>query len=300
MSQTIIVIWQVLIIEMFRQCNQIVSKLNSYVAAWKQAHRSLEIELLLRIGIFVLFIITDNLNGHKQIIQPEEVWLYKYPNSPSIIDFHTLQVLSAMSTFCVIWAIYLYNRNLYSSINAVLGVSLSMYLSLVITNLIKLVVGRPRPDFFDRCYKELPEDPKVLSQANCDRSGDLVSQGYKSFPSGHSTLAFGGMAYLSFYIALNLKVFSQINSQHSSLRLIAFLVPLVVATLVAASRTSDYHHHWQDVLAGSFIGLMVAYMCFRQNFPPLTTKRMDLSHPLSPLPEQQGSQLSVIESHSSI
>ena len=35
------------------------------------------------------------------------------------------------------------------------------------------------------------------------------------------------------------------------------LLPLLVASLVAVSRVSDYWHHWQDVFAGGLIGLFL-------------------------------------------
>ncbi|GFR68559.1 lipid phosphate phosphatase-like protein [Elysia marginata] len=62
-----------------------------------------------------------------------------------------------------------------------------MYLSACVTNFIKLFVGRPRPDFFERCFEEPPDDINRLAEAMCDRDPETVDQGYKSFPSGHAT-----------------------------------------------------------------------------------------------------------------
>jgi len=58
------------------------------------------------------------------------------------------------------------------------------------------------------------------------------------------------------------------------------VVPLIGASLVAISRTMDYRHHWQDVLVGGLLGLVMAWFSYRQYYPPLADP---LSHrPYSP------------------
>ena len=52
------------------------------------------------------------------------------------------------------------------------------------------------------------------------------------------------MVYVSLYIAGKLHTFTSIG-RGSALRLILVIIPLLWATMIAVSRTADYHHHWQ-------------------------------------------------------
>ena len=49
-------------------------------------------------------------------------------------------------------------------------------------------------------------------------------------------------------------------------------------TLIAISRTCDYHHHYQDVVIGSAIGFALAYICYRLYYPRLSSQNSDLPY----------------------
>lgn len=125
-----------------------------------------------------------------------------------------------------------------------------------------------------------------------------VMDGRKSFPSGHSSFSFATMGFLSFYLMGKLKIFSD-EGRGKSLRLILCFTPLIAAMLVgeishrwplkgnsfmiiviisAISRTMDYHHWKEDVVVGSLIGLLISYMCYRQYFPPVLSKKSNLCY----------------------
>ncbi|KAF8522303.1 PAP2-domain-containing protein [Hysterangium stoloniferum] len=168
-----------------------------------------------------------------------------------------------------------------------LGVLLSLAITGSITNIVKVTVGRPRPDCIDRCQPEAgASDNPVFGLVNatiCTQTDNtILKDGFRSFPSGHSSLSFAGLGFLFFYAAGKLHLY---DKRGYTLKAWISLVPLIGAALVAISRTMDYRHHWQDVLIGGLIGLAMAWFSYRQYYPPLADP---LSHrPYSPrIPRQ--------------
>ncbi|KAJ2812310.1 hypothetical protein H4S07_001489 [Coemansia furcata] len=158
-------------------------------------------------------------------------------------------------------------RNWHDFHCTVLGVFLAMGLNNTATNVVKNAAGRLRPDFIDRCQPNITENPKLklVDYTVCtQRDLAYLREGMRSFPSGHASLAFCGLTFTSLYLASHLRYNDQRGHAYKT---IVFYLPLFCAALIAISRTADYHHHWQDVLAGSIMGAFIGWFGYRTYFP---------------------------------
>ncbi|KAL0289647.1 UNVERIFIED_CONTAM: putative lipid phosphate phosphatase 3, chloroplastic [Sesamum calycinum] len=145
------------------------------------------------------------------------------------------------------------------------GLAYSLLVTAIITDSIKDAVGRPRPNFFYRCF---PDGIAIfdLNDGDVLCTGDkkIIKEGYKSFPSGHSSWSFAGLGFLALYLCGKIRVFDR--NGHAA-KLCIVLLPYLCAALVAISRVDDYWHHWTDVFTGSILGAVVSLICYLQFFP---------------------------------
>ncbi|KAJ2090596.1 hypothetical protein IW138_002604 [Coemansia sp. RSA 986] len=155
-----------------------------------------------------------------------------------------------------------------------LGIFMAMGLNNVATNVLKNAVGRPRPDFISRCLPSITQNPalQLVDYRVCTQTDlKVLHEGMRSFPSGHASLAFCGLTFTALYLASHFRYNDMRGHAYKS---IVFYVPLFCAALIAVSRTADYHHHWQDVLAGSAMGMFIGWFGYRTYFPPVFDPRV--------------------------
>ena len=162
--------------------------------------------------------------------------------------------------------------------SALLGLAVSLILASFLTDVVKNTVGRPRPDLIARCKPRpgTPADVLVSLDVCTETRHHTLHDGWRSFPSGHSSFSFAGLGYLSLFLAGQLRVF---RDRRRLWRALLCLAPLVAAALVAISRCQDYRHDVYDVCVGSALGLAVAWFAYRRYWPRLASPVCDLPYP---------------------
>ncbi|XP_058804747.1 phospholipid phosphatase homolog 1.2 homolog isoform X7 [Phymastichus coffea] len=210
-----------------------------------------------------------------------------YCNDPKIsfkftgdsISMATLLVVSIVVPALVVWAVEwcCYSPDSYKSLEcgsssrsrqfwAWYGYySLGWWYLIFVVEVIKVVVGEPRPHFFDSCR------PKEVSNCSADEfktsytctntelSWFYVNDSDKSFPSGHSALSIFTATFLIWYLQCRMPE-----------RLVLILVKPWLQCLAvlwglgcSLSRITDKRHHWWDVAAGSLLGLLFGLFTVR-------------------------------------
>ncbi|VVC93081.1 unnamed protein product, partial [Leptidea sinapis] len=120
-------------------------------------------------------------------------------------------------------------------------------LNLTFVQTLKLIVGSPRPHFFDTCDPKEAlscQESEYVSSYTCTKAYWL-SQSDKSFPSGHTSLA----VHAGYYLCQ--------RAMDMSARGVRAVQTVCVASvfLCSVSRMWDHRHHWWDVLAGAVIAV---------------------------------------------
>ncbi|GAB7339104.1 hypothetical protein MBLNU457_5755t2 [Dothideomycetes sp. NU457] len=162
-----------------------------------------------------------------------------YPNAPSQISTAVLVVVSLIAPAVIIAVIALaffpplstrsqmksgnFWRLKFWEFNAAwMGLGLSYVLAFFITQGIKNIFGKPRPDLLARCQPDLTNISQyvvggygqdisgrwtLVSSAICTQPDQSVlNEGFRSFLSGHASASWAGLLYLSLWLALKLNV----------------------------------------------------------------------------------------------
>lgn len=193
----------------------------------------------------------------------------------------------------------------------VLGLLIALVLTSFLTDTVKNAVGRPRPDLIARCKPAsgTPENTLVGVEVCTETRSHILHDGWRSFPSGHSSFSFAGLGYMSLFLAGQVRLFvvgggirgrtgtgtvangrgddredgnvgeddedkaRAIYARGDLARALFCLAPLLGAAMIAISRCQDYRHDVYDVCTGALLGYVVAFWSYRRYWPALSSWR---------------------------
>jgi diacylglycerol diphosphate phosphatase/phosphatidate phosphatase len=178
--------------------------------------------------------------------------------------------------FLIVWAV-LVRPGFHKAHVTILGLFISLFLTSLLTDIVKNAVGRPRPDLIARCKPKLgtPAHELVTIDVCTETDHHTLHDGWRSFPSGHSSWAFSGLGYLALFLAGQLHVF---RPRADLVRVLISIAPLIGAALIAISRLEDYRHDVFDVTAGSSLGMLVAIFSYRRYYRSLWHSSCSIPH----------------------
>lgn len=161
---------------------------------------------------------------------------------------------------------------------SLLGVAVTVSVDGVITDILKNWVGRPRPDFLERCGPQRGTASDVfvdITVCTAPLGERILTDGMRLTPLGHSLISFSAFLFLTMWL------FGQYNLVRDAANkavhwYILAASPLLLATYVALSRTQDYRHHFTDVISGSMLGCAVAVVVYHRYFMPVAGEQSDL------------------------
>merc|ERR1711971_260759 len=139
----------------------------------------------------------------------------------------------------------------------------------VVNLLLKTLASTPRPHFFSTCQPDwsriscegqgLVTFDSSLCQSTFEDGEDWrLTDSMRSFPSGHSQMAFCCAAFFTLYLQKRLAA-----SSLKTLRLATQAMLIILALACAVSRLVDHRHHPEDVVAGSLIGSLTGLLAAR-------------------------------------
>ncbi|KAF3278156.1 hypothetical protein TWF970_004614 [Orbilia oligospora] len=245
---------------------------------WRTSRAGDYLGLLLLAASNIALMVTEPFHRMFTIDDPR----LKYPHAlierVSVPYLLVLAVLVPLGTIVAWTGVLQKGRPFLQS--SLLGLGNSLLLASFITDFIKQGVGRPRPDLIDRCQprEDTPHNELVTFKVCYQTNHHILHDGFRSFPSGHSSTAFAGLLYLSLFLAGQFFAF---RPGADLVRTCAAFSATVLAGYIALSRLEDYRHDYADVSVGSWIGILCAYFSYRRYFHPLRSARCNEPYKLS-------------------
>ncbi|CAO1395156.1 unnamed protein product [Diamesa hyperborea] len=159
---------------------------------------------------------------------------------------------------------------------------ISLVILLLVMDVIKVLIGEPRPHFLDSCRPNTALNctkgmfVPTFTCLNKDVSNYTLRDSSRSFPSGHACLSVYSALFMIWYLQIRVPKLQTI-----------FLIPfmqticMIWVSICSVSRITDHRHHWWDVLGGLLLGILSAFFCcyiLCKNFESSNKVRTIITH----------------------
>eukprot|EP01117_Protostelium_nocturnum_P001941 TRINITY_DN125_c0_g1_i3.p1 TRINITY_DN125_c0_g1~~TRINITY_DN125_c0_g1_i3.p1 ORF type:complete len:296 (-),score=66.50 TRINITY_DN125_c0_g1_i3:105-992(-) len=185
---------------------------------------------------------------------PQEDSSTGYPVKSDIVPTWALMITTLVGPPIIFGLTQFWYKSRHDFHHACLGLYTAWAITFLLTTIVKLSTGSYRPNY---------------------RPGTLDQDLKQSFPSGHSSLSFSSMVFLSLYLAGKFKVFNA-HTGSLVLKAIFILSPMYISIFIAISRTIDYHHSFADIISGSLLGAGIGSFSYFLFFPLVFLDNCDL------------------------
>ncbi|XP_039759385.1 phospholipid phosphatase 2-like isoform X1 [Pararge aegeria] len=195
-----------------------------------------------------------------------------FPHTGDTMSISLIAAITVIVPYIIIWAIetilhrddeYSIKKNKLLCSAKTAGFIYRDYIygavvNLTVLEILKCVVGSPRPTFFDLCEPDKARNcngSEYVHSYTCTStrfSRYLQIDSSRSFPSAHTSLSIYCGLFLAWY--LQRRAFSWHNRSVLVVPLLQVLC-IIYAMTCPLTRITDHRHHWWDVLSGAAMGL---------------------------------------------
>lgn len=223
----------------------------SYIFDW--------IVILLTAAVGVVFSRIDGQQHAFSLIDPD----ISYPSRPETVPVPALLVVSIIAPGVIIFIVCMllvpertaarnhsvslqWRRKCWEWNTGWMGLGLAVAGAYMVTEGLKDLVGKPRPDFLARCDPDLSlisqytvsglgslvdNAPIMVDSGICRNQSNFVrNKGFAAWPSGHASFSWAGMLYLTFFLCAKFAIS------------IPYLAPRLYSREVNFASDEPHHH----------------------------------------------------------
>nr|GMC99151.1 lipid phosphate phosphatase 2-like isoform X1 [Ipomoea batatas] len=109
---------------------------------------------LILLLLLVILVVLNVIHPFYRFVGRDMVGDFKYPLKNNTVPIWAVPIYAVLLPIFIFLLFYCHRKDVYDLHHAILGVLFSVLVTGVITDAVKDAVGRPRPDFFWRCFPD--------------------------------------------------------------------------------------------------------------------------------------------------